>query len=347
MKTVDENKTSGVSVSIESTTKQSNEETVTSQTDNKKSTDKDATQEKEAELTTSTPLQIPLVIKNEKENKTEELSTTERLFEENAATIFPTGEMEITTLKTPSSTLNGRTIVPEESTEIATLEIEGREGLGEEITVLPSLNETASGLQQDETTSNTVVTETETTTVKALVRAEISSSSVPSAETTREIKFETTTSSPVLDLTTTRLVLVKDIKDDDPTTSEPELTTLAFRIQEVGEPDKEATTLKSFEVEGGEKEFVMVEDDKAIKDAAGKNQTLHTLKCHPTSNVTSQPGTIPMECQDEATAIEPIIVIISADGLGLDLEHISRNNIKVVVKEFMLMEMQQIQAPKK
>ena len=159
--------------------------------------------------------------------------------------------------------------------------------------------------------------------------------------------MEVTTSSPLLDLTTTKLVLVKGSEDEfivHATTeagTEAEVTTLAYRIQEIGEPDKEvATTIKS---ETTEKEFVMVDQGEGA--AAAKNQTLHTLKCLPTTNVPAEPGTIPMECTDLATSIEPIIVVISAEGL--DLESISRKKIKIVVKEFMLMEMQQLQAPKK
>ena len=80
---------------------------------------------------------------------------------------------------------------------------------------------------------------------------------------------------------------------------------------------------------------------EVVKEESGKNQTLHTLKCHPTSEIPTEPGTIPMECQDLATSIEPIIVILSSEGL--DLDYISKKNIKVVVKEFMLMDMQQQQ----
>ena len=85
----------------------------------------------------------------------------------------------------------------------------------------------------------------------------------------------------------------------------------------------------------------MVEEEDEVTAAAGKNQTLHTLQCHPTTEIPAEPGTIPMECQDVATSVEPIIVIISSEGLNLD--EIRRKNIKVVVKEFMLMEMQQQQ----
>ena len=158
----------------------------------------------------------------------------------------------------------------------------------------------------------------------------------------------TTTTSSVLDLTTSKVVLVQESDDSlvIHTTMTPEIeietTTVQFRIHEIVE---ESTTAKAL-VEGekdkeDEKEFVMVEEQDEVKEESGKNQTLHTLKCHPTSEIPTEPGTIPMECQDLATSIEPIIVIISSEGL--DLDYISKKNIKVVVKEFMLMDMQQQQ----
>jgi hypothetical protein len=58
-------------------------------------------------------------------------------------------------------------------------------------------------------------------------------------------------------------------------------------------------------------------DKQEVKEAAGQNQTLHTLKCHPTPDVEAEPGTIPMECQDVASSIQPIIVVISSEGLDL------------------------------
>ena len=64
---------------------------------------------------------------------------------------------------------------------------------------------------------------------------------------------------------------------------------------------------------------------------------VHTLKCLPgVPEVHS--GMIPMSCKDREDR-DPITVLISAEGL--DLDTLVRKNLKIVVKDYMLMEMQQ------
>lgn len=112
---------------------------------------------------------------------------------------------------------------------------------------------------------------------------------------------------------------------------------------------REETTTFSYKLDTDfakqeEDDKVFVLDDGDAKDR--KNETTHTLKCRPNFKLESDPGTIPMECQDTEILTDPIIVVVS--GEGLDLEAISKNNIKIVVKEFMLMEIKQkSETPKK
>ena len=283
--------------------------------------------------------------------------------EEEVTTGSPAEETEITTMQgkvqkeilvnetsTSRSIGDSTTTIEKEETEskttdhkeeMTTQQIEGREELGDEVTAsTPTIYsgiETTRSLKIDATTLSPVAqTSEEETTLKP--------------DTRNELPFETVTSSPILDLTTTKLIIMPESGDVlvvHATTSpdtEVEMTTLGYRIQEIVE-GKEATTSKALEEEEGQKEFVMVEDEKEAKEAASRNQTFHTLKCHPTQDVASEPGTIPMECQDTASSVEPIFVVISSEGL--DLDSISKKNIKIVVKEFMLMEMQQNQAPRR
>jgi hypothetical protein len=308
----------------------------------------------ELELTTPESVQL---------DQSSSLQPIAKGVEEITTSATPDEEKEITTIQilanetstaraigdlTTTKTAEKEELEPESRTtereeEMTTLQIEGRNDFRESVTesteTIYSGIETTRSLKIDVTTSSSVaLSSEEETTLVPETRNEMSSET---------IETETATSSPMLDLTTTKLILIQESDNVlvvHTTTAEAEMTTVGYRIQESIE-GKETTTSKTLEEEEGPKEFVMVEDEKEAKEAAGRNQTLHTLKCFPTSNVASEPGTIPMQCQDTATSIEPIIVVISAEGL--DLDSISKKNIKIVVKEFMLMEMQQSQAPRR
>ena len=83
-----------------------------------------------------------------------------------------------------------------------------------------------------------------------------------------------------------------------------------------------------------EDEMLEVEEEPVedIDDPA-----VHTLKCLPgVPEVHS--GMIPMSCKVQEDQ-DPITVLISAEGL--DLDTLVRKNLKIVVKDYMLMEMQQ------
>ena len=60
------------------------------------------------------------------------------------------------------------------------------------------------------------------------------------------------------------------------------------------------------------------------------------MQCLPDGQLPS--GEMIMSCTEQQDR-QPITVIISSEGL--DLETLSRKNVKIVVKDYMLMEMQQ------
>merc|ERR1712213_229193 len=80
-----------------------------------------------------------------------------------------------------------------------------------------------------------------------------------------------------------------------------------------------------------EEEILEVEDPDSTDD-----ESVHTLQCLPEGQIPS--GEMIMSCKEQQDR-QPITVIISSEGL--DLDTLSRKNVKIVVKDYMLMEMQQ------
>jgi len=80
-----------------------------------------------------------------------------------------------------------------------------------------------------------------------------------------------------------------------------------------------------------EEEVFDVEDPESTE-----NESVHTLQCLP--NGQTQSGEMIMSCKEQPDR-QPITVIISSEGL--DLTTLARKNVKIVVKDYMLMEMQQ------
>merc|ERR1719400_1841439 len=81
-------------------------------------------------------------------------------------------------------------------------------------------------------------------------------------------------------------------------------------------------------------------DDEEVFDVedpdSTENESVHTLQCLP--NGQTQSGEMMMSCKEQPDR-QPITVIISSEGL--DLTTLARKNVKIVVKDYMLMEMQQ------
>merc|ERR1712008_647437 len=80
-----------------------------------------------------------------------------------------------------------------------------------------------------------------------------------------------------------------------------------------------------------EEEVFDVEDPESTE-----NESVHILQCLP--NGQTQSGEMIMSCKEQPDR-QPITVIISSEGL--DLTTLARKNVKIVVKDYMLMELQQ------
>merc|ERR1712154_174367 len=95
--------------------------------------------------------------------------------------------------------------------------------------------------------------------------------------------------------------------------------------------DAEENLLEETDDISEEEEVLEVEDPESTDD-----ESVHTLQCLP--NGQTQSGEMIMSCKEQQDR-QPITVIISSEGL--DLETLARKNVKIVVKDYMLMEMQQ------
>ena len=84
-----------------------------------------------------------------------------------------------------------------------------------------------------------------------------------------------------------------------------------------------------------EDEVLEVGDDEPVEDDDAPD--VHTLKCLPGSPEADS-GLMTMSCKEQEDR-DPITVLISAEGL--DLDTLARKKFKIVVKDYMLMEMQQ------
>merc|ERR1712037_992179 len=87
-------------------------------------------------------------------------------------------------------------------------------------------------------------------------------------------------------------------------------------------------------------ENLLDDDEEEVFDVedpdSTENESVHTLQCLPDGQ--TQSGEMMMSCKEQPDR-QPITVIISSEGL--DLTTLARKNVKIVVKDYMLMEMQQ------
>merc|ERR1712004_250257 len=161
-------------------------------------------------------------------------------------------------------------------------------------------------------------------------------------------EIDTTTLLPEVTTTTEAEAEVPEIIEDSTTTTEqPETeskTTLTSTTEAETEVPTDTTTVTSTTsttpISIPELDENILEDDEVLEvDEDPEEETeeaVHTLKCLPDSQEIN--GQIAMKCK-EASEAEPITVLISAKGL--DLSTLARKNVKIVVKDYMLMEMQQ------
>ena len=125
-------------------------------------------------------------------------------------------------------------------------------------------------------------------------------------------------------------------------TTEPEVstTTIPEVITTMTSTSTEAITTKTSTTPLPELDENILEDDEEVLEVdevepEDQDEPVHTLKCLPDSQEVD--GQVVMKCK-EAPEAEPITVLISAKGL--DLTTLARKNVKLVVKDYMLMEMQ-------
>merc|ERR1719414_1760922 len=179
-----------------------------------------------------------------------------------------------------------------------------------------------------------------------------------------EVFDKMTTTEPVEEVTTTLKPIeprLLDEEEEQTTTFIPEIRTApeAEDQEETTDPETVTTTLTSTTEAETEVPTItsttsttsttpisipeldenLLEDEKVLEVEEPDEDTeepVHTLQCLPDSQEID--GQIAMKCKEAAEA-EPITVLISAKGL--DLTTLARKNVKIVVKDYMLMEMQQ------
>ena len=170
-----------------------------------------------------------------------------------------------------------------------------------------------------------------------------------------EIEIDTTTLLPEIETTlapeietTTKVEVPEIIEDSTTTTEEPEIESLTTTLTSTTEAETEVPTVDTTTVTSTtsttpisipELDENILDDEEVLEVDEPEEETeeaVHTLECLPDSQEIN--GQIAMKCKEAAEA-EPITVLINAKGL--DLSTLARKNVKIVVKDYMLMEMQQ------
>merc|ERR1719414_166484 len=145
---------------------------------------------------------------------------------------------------------------------------------------------------------------------------------IPEISTAPEAKDQEETTDP--ETITTTLTSTTEAETEVPTIISTASTTSTTSTTPISIPELDENLLEDEEV------LEVEEPDE------GTEEPVHTLQCLPDSAEID--GQIAMKCKEAAEA-EPITVLISAKGL--DLTTLARKNVKIVVKDYMLMEMQQ------
>ena len=189
--------------------------------------------------------------------------------------------------------------------------------------------------------------DSEMTTVQTIIpsttQQAINLTTVDKIESTDEVTFITTVK-PDIEATTTSTLpseqeTTESATDSDEsqteTTLEDKITTTIKSITDFISTISSVTTASPTTVADED-----IEDNEIIPDVKDEEEdTSHTLKCTPSTSMGPTPDGTPFDCKDEAATedISPFIVIIriSSD----DLSSVLTKRVKVVVKDFMLMDM--------
>merc|ERR1712241_1438054 len=146
---------------------------------------------------------------------------------------------------------------------------------------------------------------------------------------------------------TTKDEVPEIIEDSTTTTEEPEIESFTTTLTSTTEAETEVPTVDTTTVTSTTSTTPIsipeldenILDEEVLEVDEPEEETeeaVHTLECLPDSQEIN--GQIAMKCEEAAEA-EPITVLINAKGL--DLSTLARKNVKIVVKDYMLMEMQQ------
>merc|ERR1712008_115759 len=140
----------------------------------------------------------------------------------------------------------------------------------------------------------------------------------------------------------TTIAPIPEIELEDKLFGETDLETNLFETSTLSSTSTTSSTTISSTTStiiDGE-ENLLDDDEEEVFDVedpdSTENESVHTLQCLP--NGQTQSGEMIMSCKEQPDR-QPITVIISSEGL--DLTTLARKNVKIVVKDYMLMELQQ------
>merc|ERR1719319_1719887 len=151
-----------------------------------------------------------------------------------------------------------------------------------------------------------------------------------------------TTIQPLVEETPIDTTIAPEIELEDKLFGETDLETNLFETSTLSSTSTTSSSTISSTTStiiDGE-ENLLDDDEEEVFDVedpnSTENESVHTLQCLP--NGQTQSGEMMMSCKEQPDR-QPITVIISTEGL--DLTTLARKNVKIVVKDYMLMEMQQ------
>jgi len=192
--------------------------------------------------------------------------------------------------------------------------------------------------------------DSEMTTVQTIIplsttQQAINVTTVEKIESTDEVTFITTIK-PDIEATTPSTApseeeTTESVTDSDEsqteTTAEDKITSTIKSITDFISTISSVTTISPTTVT---EEDIEVTDNEIIPDVTEEEEDpSHTLKCTPSTSMGPTADGIPFDCKDEAAEEEttPFIVIIRISDN--DLPSVLSKRVKVVVKDFMLMDM--------
>merc|ERR1712029_457688 len=266
------------------------------------------------------------------------------------------GDQEVTTLESIIEEETTSSVQDEISTEVSA-EVTTVSDIEKEETTESIIEENITEVDEEVTTLEPEITTSEETTLKPIEPRLLDEEEKEIFTTTYipEIEIDTTTLLPEIETTlapeietTTKVEVPEIIEDSTTTTEEPEIESFTTTLTSTTEAETEVPTVDTTTVTSTtsttpisipELDENILDDEEVLEVDEPEEETeeaVHTLECLPDSQEIN--GQIAMKCKEAAEA-EPITVLINAKGL--DLSTLARKNVKIVVKDYMLMEMQQ------